>query len=93
MQNLPSSSLSHEEISARAHTIWIQAGRPDGRDLENWLQAEAELRKEGQIMAGTTAQTSAQPAPPRELVGATARGGNSANSFRRAASGAKKNGH
>ncbi|WP_312012406.1 DUF2934 domain-containing protein [Bradyrhizobium sp. AUGA SZCCT0182] len=34
-----------EEIRARAHELWEQHGRPVGRDLEFWLQAESEKRK------------------------------------------------
>jgi hypothetical protein len=30
-------------ISARAYSIWEREGRPDGRALNHWLQAEAEL--------------------------------------------------
>ena len=29
-------------ISDRAYYLWEQAGRPDGREQEFWLQAEAE---------------------------------------------------
>lgn len=32
-----------EEIRARAHELWEQNGRPSGRDLEFWLQAESEI--------------------------------------------------
>ncbi len=32
------------EITIRAREIWEQNGRPVGRDLEFWLQAECELR-------------------------------------------------
>ena len=31
------------EISARAHVIWADAGKPEGKSLEHWLQAEREL--------------------------------------------------
>ena len=30
-------------ISARAYELWEQDGRPSGRDLEFWLQAESEI--------------------------------------------------
>jgi hypothetical protein len=30
------------DIAPRAYRLWEAAGRPDGRDLEFWLQAEAE---------------------------------------------------
>jgi hypothetical protein len=36
---------SYEDISRRAFEIWDRTGRPDGQDLENWLQAESELRQ------------------------------------------------
>jgi DUF2934 family protein len=34
---------SHERIAARAYRIWEEAGRPERRDWEHWLQAEREL--------------------------------------------------
>jgi Protein of unknown function (DUF2934) len=34
-----------QQISARAHELWEQHGRPVGRDEEFWLQAEAEVAK------------------------------------------------
>ena len=38
---------SHE-IRARAREIWEQNGRPVGRDVEFWLQAETEIRERDQ---------------------------------------------
>lgn len=35
-------------IRERAHAIWIEHGRPQGRDVENWLAAERELAAESQ---------------------------------------------
>jgi hypothetical protein len=35
---------TRQEISARARELWEQNGRPADRDLEFWLQAEAEIR-------------------------------------------------
>jgi len=32
-----------QETTARAREIWEQNGRPSGRDLEFWLQAESEI--------------------------------------------------
>jgi hypothetical protein len=31
------------QIAERAYLIWEQKGCPEGKALENWLQAEAEL--------------------------------------------------
>jgi hypothetical protein len=36
--------LKHR-IKARVRELWEQNGRPPGRDVEFWLQAEAELRE------------------------------------------------
>lgn len=38
---------THEEIAAAAYSIWEQEGRPEGRDVEHWLQAELQIRRLG----------------------------------------------
>jgi hypothetical protein len=43
------------EVTDRAYQLWEKAGRPEGRDLEFWVQAEAQVGKEA-------AQTVAAPA-------------------------------
>jgi len=35
---------SHEQIAARAYEIFIARGGQDGRDQDDWYQAESELR-------------------------------------------------
>jgi len=37
---------TYDEIAARAFTVWQRKGCPDGRDMDNWREAEAELRAE-----------------------------------------------
>ena len=39
----PSAETQRQQIAKRAYALWEQEGRPDGRDLDHWLQAEAEL--------------------------------------------------
>lgn len=39
---------THEEIARRAYEIFEQRGRVHGRDLDDWLQAERELRAKRQ---------------------------------------------
>jgi hypothetical protein len=34
-----------QQIRARAHELWEQAGKPDGREDEFWQQAERQLRE------------------------------------------------
>jgi hypothetical protein len=36
-----------ERIRARAHLIWEQEGRPQGRDKEHWDRAAKEIDAEG----------------------------------------------
>jgi hypothetical protein len=35
-----------EQIRRRAHELWEQSGRPEGRETEFWLQAERELAED-----------------------------------------------
>ena len=35
--------VGRDEVAQRAYQLWVAAGQPIGRDLEYWLQAEAEL--------------------------------------------------
>lgn len=37
--------VSEEEIRSRAYEIYVERGKHDGRELEDWLQAKAELEK------------------------------------------------
>jgi hypothetical protein len=42
-QGLRATSLPLEEIRVRACEIYVERGRIDGRELEDWLQAEKQL--------------------------------------------------
>ena len=35
-----------QRIRERAYAIWEQKGRPEGKDREHWLRAEAEIAAE-----------------------------------------------
>jgi hypothetical protein len=35
---------TQSEIAKRAYTLWEQSGRPEGKDFEYWLKAEAEAQ-------------------------------------------------
>lgn len=39
------------EIAAVAHSLWEQAGRPEGHDVEHWLLAEVQIRRQGGLPA------------------------------------------
>jgi hypothetical protein len=38
-----------EQILQRAHEIYLERGGQDGSDMDDWLQAEAELRERREI--------------------------------------------
>jgi hypothetical protein len=38
--------LTHEQIAERAKTLWLASGCLPGRDEQNWLAAEAQLKAE-----------------------------------------------
>ena len=41
---------THEEISRRAHELWLARGKPDGFAAEDWAQAERELLRQHGII-------------------------------------------
>jgi hypothetical protein len=51
-------SMREQAIRERAYAIWEQEGRPDGKDLDHWLRAEAEIiaATEGQASRSLTAK-------------------------------------
>ena len=34
-----------DQIAKRAYELWLRKGKPNGHRFQNWLEAEAELRK------------------------------------------------
>ncbi len=38
--------LDEDRIRERAYRLWIEEGRPDGRDLAHWQRAHHELQHE-----------------------------------------------
>ena len=45
-QTAAPATLTHEQIAKRAQQIWEKKGRPVGQDEINWLEAEAQLKRE-----------------------------------------------
>jgi hypothetical protein len=58
--------IKHDEISRRAREIWEREGRPEGRDMEHWLQAEAELHRESEHGAPQRALNSQETAATKD---------------------------
>ncbi len=46
--SLPASPMKvpHEKIAMRAYEKWVKRGRPHGSDVQDWVEAENELRAE-----------------------------------------------
>lgn len=42
----PQREITTELIAKRAYIIWEQQGRPQGREMANWLLAESQLKQE-----------------------------------------------
>ena len=55
-------TISYEDISRRAYEIWEEQGRPAGREMENWLTAEQELRSKNLKEQQGSKVTSKDPA-------------------------------
>jgi hypothetical protein len=65
-------TIELDAIAARAYQIYEREGRADGKDLDHWLKAEAELRAERESQgqqAGTRptqpGSQASQPTAPR----------------------------
>jgi hypothetical protein len=45
-QPRPRREITSDLIALRAYTLWEQQGRPQGREKDNWLLAESQLKQE-----------------------------------------------
>ncbi|MCL5280952.1 MAG: DUF2934 domain-containing protein [Planctomycetes bacterium] len=44
--SLAATALTYEQIAERAKALWRASGCLSGRDVQNWLEAEAQLKAE-----------------------------------------------
>ncbi len=49
----PLSQAVRERIAKRAYEKWVKRGRPNGSDLQDWCEAEAEVLAEQKRSGGT----------------------------------------
>ncbi|HUH84509.1 MAG TPA: DUF2934 domain-containing protein [Stellaceae bacterium] len=54
------------EIAMRAYSIWEVEGRPNGRDLDHWLRAEAEVERARNGVAQEISEPPVKPPRPRK---------------------------
>jgi hypothetical protein len=59
---------TNSDIAKRAYELWEQSGRPEGRDVEIWLKAEAEARNQEPASQSTRAQPLLKGAKARRAV-------------------------
>ena len=59
----PADARKYEKIRERAHQLWEQAGRPEGRHDEFWYQAEQDAREMEEL------REQAEAPPPTILPG------------------------
>jgi hypothetical protein len=64
---------THQEIAARAYQIYLQRGRQDGHQVDDWLQAEYELmelpiRKLVEMQPAASVPTAKSATRTRSLV-------------------------
>jgi hypothetical protein len=46
--NTPPLTVSQEKIAIRAYEKWLKRGQPQGTEMQDWLEAENELKAEMQ---------------------------------------------
>jgi hypothetical protein len=67
--------IPHERIALRAYEKWVKRGRPAGTDVQDWIEAEAELRAEQATGAATTGSTTGTSAAAPTPTAAAAKPG------------------
>ena len=63
-----STTPTSDEIATRSRYLWKVAGRPEGRDLEFWLAAEIEVRREREETRLAIEEDSKRPSPAVDFV-------------------------
>jgi hypothetical protein len=75
---MTNSTPTHDEIAAHAYQIYLREGCVEGRDMDHWLKAEAELRARStngngnghttQAPAATERATTPRPAKQESIL-------------------------
>ena len=53
--------ITDKAIRERSYLIWEREGRPQGRNLEHWLAAKAEIEAEPSMASRSRAKPAASP--------------------------------
>jgi Protein of unknown function (DUF2934) len=55
---------THEQVAERAYQIFVERGRPEGRDQEHWFEAEEQLIAATQQQGGSSLSAIASRSVP-----------------------------
>lgn len=58
-ETLPYAEALHKQVAERAYALWESEGRPHGRDLDHWRQAECEIMASGTTEGAPSSTASA----------------------------------
>lgn len=64
---------TREEIEVRAYELYAARGYEDGHDLEDWAEAERQLREAGVSAAGPSAEPEVEAVPPSKRAASARR--------------------
>jgi hypothetical protein len=53
--------ITDELIALRAYELWLEKGRPEGRDVDNWIEAEWQLHQQRSAPQESTTPLIAEP--------------------------------
>jgi hypothetical protein len=70
---IPTTESLRQRIEDRAYVLWERAGRPDGRHVEHWIQAEQEILSESKAKPPARKKAKATPKPSPKRSGKTKR--------------------
>lgn len=68
MTTMKNNQLNQIEIAHLACLNWQKDGRPTGRDLDYWLEAESQLKATRHLLAGDVKRTRFEPSGRRKMV-------------------------
>ncbi len=59
---------SRHSIAERAYQLWIDRGRPQGSEIEDWLEAERQLAAMGDVIDESLDETFPASDPPSSHI-------------------------
>jgi hypothetical protein len=83
-----SEEATRQSTAARAYSIWESEGRPHGRDVQHWIQAEAETRAPARRRSA--ASKSGTKMPPKVAAAMTAATGAASKTTKKSPTGSRK---